>query len=140
MRILVALDASEASRKLVDWLLRHRAFFADAQMSCVYIDSPPPLRAVGALGTDPGMPALAPIDPQTVIDPVVARLQAAGYTPELILREGEPGPEIAQIATDGGYDLVLLGAGSHGLLRRKVLGSVGNKVLSNCEVPVLIVR
>jgi nucleotide-binding universal stress UspA family protein len=140
MRILIALDASEASRKVIDYLLKYPAVFRGPQLEVLYVDPPPPLRAVGAFGADPGMPAVAPGDPQRVIDPVLARLRAAGFAPELVLREGEPGPEIAQIAADGAYDLIVMGAGQRGLLRRKLLGSVAHKVLNQATVPVLIVR
>ncbi len=60
MQVLVAIDASEASGKMVEYLRQHAALFANAQMTCVYIDPPSPLRAVGVLGADPGMPAVRP--------------------------------------------------------------------------------
>ena len=140
MRVLVAIDASEASHKMVDYLVRHRAMFGAAQLTCLYIDPPPPLRAVGAFGADPGMPALTPGDPAALIDPVIEPLKAAGYALEVEVREGEPGPEITQVAADGGFDLIVLGAGVRGLLRRKLLGSVAGKVLTLSKTPMLIVR
>lgn len=140
MRVLIALDASAASRKVIDYLLRHPSLLRDAQLSCVHIDVAPPLRAVGAFGADPGMPSLAPPDPEAMIEPVLAPLRAAFGSIELIVRSGEPGPEIAQIAADGNFDLVVLGAGRHGLLRRKLLGSVAAKLVEHCPTAVLVVR
>ena len=113
MRILIALDASAASRKVVDYLLKYPAVFKGPTLCVLYVDPPPALRAVGAFGADPGMPALPP---------------------------GDPGPEITQIATDGAYDLIVMGAGERGLLRRKLLGSVAHTVLSHSTTPMLIVR
>jgi nucleotide-binding universal stress UspA family protein len=80
------------------------------------------------------------VDLRAVTAPALARLQAAGYSPSLEVREGEPGPEIAQFANDGRYDLVLIGSDEKGLLRRRILGSVAHKVIARCRVPVLIVR
>jgi nucleotide-binding universal stress UspA family protein len=140
MRVLIAVDASEASRKVLDYVQQHRAMFRDAQLTCVYIDPPPPLRAVGAFGSDPGMPAVTPGEPQAMIEPALAALRASGMQFELTIREGEPGPEIAQIANDGSFDLVVMGAGKSGLLRRRLLGSVSKTVLRQSKVPVLIVR
>lgn len=140
MRILVAIDASEASTKMVDYLLQHTPLFRAAQLTCVYIDPPPSLRAVGAFGADPAMPPLTPGDPKAVVAPVLARLRAGGYAPELVLREGEPGPEIVQIAADGGFDLIVMGAGERGLIRRKLVGSVAKVVLERGRTPALIVR
>ena len=140
MRILVALDGGEASRKAVDYIVQHAALFRAAQLACLYVDPSPPLRAVGALGADPGMPASTPGDPLDVIEPVIEPLKAAGYAVDLEVREGEPAPEIAQVAADGGFDLIVLGAGVRGLLRRKLLGSVANKLLKLSRTPMLIVR
>jgi nucleotide-binding universal stress UspA family protein len=140
MRVMVAIDASEASRKVIDYLAAHHAMFRTAQITCVYIDTPPPLRAVGAFGADPGMPALPPGDPEALADKLIAPLRAAGYEIDVDVREGEPGPEITQMATDGGYDLIVMGAGERGLLRRKLLGSVAHTVLSHSTTPILIVR
>lgn len=140
MRVLMAIDASEASRKAIDYVLQHRAMFRDVQLTCVYIDPPSALRAVGAFGADPGMPAVTPGDPQAMIEPALAALRDSGMPFELTIGEGEPGPEIAQIANDGPFDLVILGAGKSGLLRRRLLGSVSKTVLRQSKVPVLIVR
>lgn len=140
MRVLIALDASEASRSVVDYLLRYRELLQGAELSCVHIDAAPPLRAVGAFGSDPGMPMLAPEDPARLLAPLIAPLQAAFGPFELVLRTGEPAPEIAQIAADGGFDLVVFGAGHHGLLRRKRLGSVAAKLVERCPTAVLVLR
>lgn len=140
MRVLIAIDASEASRKVLDYVQQHLPMFRDARVTCVYIDPPPPLRAVGAFGADPGMPAVTPGDPLAMIEPALAAMRATGLPFDLTVREGEPGPEIAQIANDGGFDLIVMGAGKSGLLRRHLLGSVSKTVLRQSKVPMLIVR
>lgn len=140
MKVLIAMDGSPTSRHAVAYVARMRTMFERAELTCLFIEKPPPLRAVGALGADPGMPALPDVDPQAIVGPLLQQLRDAGYAPTLDVREGEPGPEIAQTAVDGGYDLIVLGASEGGLLRRTVLGSVGRSVLSEATVPVLIVR
>ena len=67
-------------------------------------------------------------------------LRAAGYAPRVIVREGEPGPEVAQIAEDGGFDLIVMGSGARNTLRSRLFGSVTDKVLDRSHLPVLIVR
>jgi len=140
MKILVAIDGRPTSRHAVEWLARQHALFGAAALTCLFIEPPPPLRAVGALGADPGMPASPGVDAPAVAAPLLQILREAGYQPTLDARAGEPGPEIVQAAGDGGYDLVVLGASKGGLLRRTVLGSVGRTVLAASPVPVLIVR
>ncbi len=141
MRILIAIDGSEYSRKAIDYLLAHRELLGEQpQLACAYVESPPPLRMVGVLGADPGMPPLAPVDPQAIAQPLLGALAQAGLTAELIVREGDPGLEIAQVACEWKADLIVMGSHGRGLFRRTVLGSVANKVLSSCNVAVLIVR
>lgn len=141
MKVLLAIDGSDHARRAADWLAQQRKMFDPATpVTCVFIETPPPLRAVGVFGADPGMPPLPPVDPTELAAPVLAMLQAAGFAPELMVRDGDPGLEIAQIAGDGGYGLIVMGTHGRGFFKRTVLGSVANKVLASCQVPVLLVR
>lgn len=141
MRILLAIDGSEHSHKAVDYLLAHPELLGGrAEITCVFVETPQPLRMVGALGADPGMPSVPPIDPSAIVAPLLEKLRAAGLAVELVVREGDPGLEIAQLACDRGCELIVMGSHGRGLFRRAVLGSVANKVLASCNVAVLIVR
>jgi nucleotide-binding universal stress UspA family protein len=141
MRILLAIDGSEHSNKAVDYLLAHRELLGGhPEIVCVFVETPPPLRMVGALGADPGMPSVPPIDPAAVVAPLLEKLRAAGPAVELVVREGDPGLEIAQLACERAVDLIVMGSHGRGLFKRATLGSVANKVLASCKVPVLIVR
>jgi nucleotide-binding universal stress UspA family protein len=141
MRILIAIDGSELSRHAVDYVIKHRDTLAlRAEITCVFIDAPPVLRAVGAFGTDPGMPPIPPVDPAQLVNPHMEALRAAGYAPALQMREGDPGVEIAQAAGEGRFDLIVMGTHGRRLLTRALLGSTANKVLQSGSVPVLLVR
>lgn len=141
MRILLAIDGSEHSHKAVDYLLAHPELLGgQTEITCVFVETPPPLRMVGALGADPGMPSVPPIDPAAIVAPLLEKLRAAGLAVELVVRKGDPGLEIAQLACDRGCELIVMGSHGRGLFRRAVLGSVVNKVLASCNVAVLIVR
>lgn len=141
MRILLAVDGSELSRHAVDYVIKHRDTLAlGAEVTCVFIDAPPVLRAVGAFGADPGMPPIPPVDPIKLVAPHMDALKAAGFEPSLNVREGDPGMEIAHAAAEGGFDLIVMGTHGRRLLARTLLGSVANRVVSSGTVPVLLVR
>ncbi len=53
---------------------------------------------------------------------------------------GDPGPSIAKFATRGKFDMVVMGSHGRGAVRSLILGSVAEKVVALCRVPVLIVR
>jgi nucleotide-binding universal stress UspA family protein len=141
MRILIAIDGSELSRHAVDYVIKHRDTLGrGAAIICVFIEAPPVLRAVGAFGADPGMPPIPPIDPDVLVRPHMEALQAAGYVPELQVREGDPGVEIASAAAELKCDLIVMGTHGRRLLSRALLGSVANTVLHSGTIPVLLVR
>ena len=140
MKLLLAFDGSEHARRAVEFIVAERGLFTGAAITVLYVDFPPPLRMIGAFGVDPGMPPAVPVDPAALAAPAMDRLRSAGHAVALDVREGDPGLEIAQAATEGGYTLVVVGSHGRGLLRRAVLGSVAAKVLSHCTVPALIVR
>lgn len=141
MRILLAIDGSELARHAVDYVISHRDTLArDAEIACVFVEAPPLLRAVGAFGADPGMPPAPPVNPEELLAPQLKALREAGFEAALIVREGEPGVEIAQAATEGRFGLIVMGTHGRKLITRALLGSVANKVLSSCTVPVLLVR
>jgi nucleotide-binding universal stress UspA family protein len=141
MHILLAIDGSELSRHAVDYVIKHRDTLGrDATITCVYIEAPPVLRAVGAFGADPGMPPIPPIDPQKLVSPHIDALKAAGFSPALEVREGDAGVEIAGAAADAKCDLVVMGTHGRRLLTRALLGSVANSVLQSGTIPVLLVR
>lgn len=141
MRILIAIDGSELSRHAVEYVVKHRDTLArGADITCLFIDAPPVLRAVGAFGADPGMPPIPPVNPEKLVAPHLAALKAAGFDAALVVREGDAGVEIAHTATEGKFDLIVMGTHGRRLLTRALLGSVANKVLLSGSVPVLLVR
>lgn len=53
---------------------------------------------------------------------------------------GHAADKIAQFATSGTFDLIVMGTHGHSALGNVVLGSVATGVLAKCKVPVLLIR
>jgi nucleotide-binding universal stress UspA family protein len=53
---------------------------------------------------------------------------------------GDPGTAIANYATSGKFSMVIMGSRGHGAVSNLVLGSVVQKVIAACKVPLLIIR
>ena len=53
---------------------------------------------------------------------------------------GNPAQEILKAAEEGKYDLIIIGAKGHSLLRNLMIGSVCDTVVRNAPCPVLVVR
>jgi nucleotide-binding universal stress UspA family protein len=58
----------------------------------------------------------------------------------VVTREGSPAAEVVAQAAAGKHDLVVMGTHGRGGLQRAFLGSVTEKVLRSCPVPVLVTR
>jgi nucleotide-binding universal stress UspA family protein len=68
--------------------------------------------------------------------------EAKGIDPETNLGKtfGNPAQEILRAAKEGEFDLIIIGAKGHSLLRNLMIGSVCDTVVHNAPCPVLVVR
>jgi nucleotide-binding universal stress UspA family protein len=55
-----------------------------------------------------------------------------------VIREGFAPEEVNQQVEDGGHDLVIMGTHGRTGLRRAILGSVTERVVRECTVPVMV--
>ncbi len=68
------------------------------------------------------------------------RIDQAGITCEIFLRDGAPSHEILQYVKDVAPRMVIIGSHGHGALYHLVLGSVSEKVVDKVACPVLVVK
>jgi nucleotide-binding universal stress UspA family protein len=59
---------------------------------------------------------------------------------EFLSKVGPAADVISAAASKGKFDLLLMGSHGHGALGNLVLGSVATKVMSQTDVPILLVR
>lgn len=68
-----------------------------------------------------------------------ARLREQGIPSEMLIEHGDPAEEIARIAGEGGYDLVVSGSRGRGAIGGLFLGSVSQTLTRIAPCPVLVV-
>ncbi|MFC7323023.1 universal stress protein [Halorubrum rutilum] len=138
--IVVATDGSESVRRAVDVAVDVAARF-DAEVHAVYVvdegeveSTPDEVREdLRDALDDHGEAAL-----EAVADAATARDPELDVTAEV--REGRPAAEISGYAQDVDADVVAMGTrGRHGE-NRFLIGSVAERVVRTCPVPVLTVR
>ena len=140
MKILLAVDGSPTTKKMLAYLSTHNEVFGTGHSYTVYhVQSPLPPRARAAVGSEMAN-AYYSDESERVTAPVVKFLGRHGITPTVAHKVGAPGELIAKAATTGQFDLLIMGSHGHGALGNLVMGSVATKVLANCKVPVLLVR
>jgi nucleotide-binding universal stress UspA family protein len=149
-RILVAVDETEASDRAAAFVDR---FFAgmDASITAVNVartpgraDLPVPYGGIYA------WPRPAdPSEDRSALDEALAREEAAGtavaaeHAPadaHISVVFGEPVEAISRAAEDQNADLIVVGSGDVGLLRRLLGTSVADRLAREAPRPVLIVR
>lgn len=69
-----------------------------------------------------------------------AGLQQAGLPVEIVLREGDPAAELAQLAEEEGADLIVVGARGISAIRALLVGSVADRILHRAPCSVLVVH
>lgn len=140
MKILLAVDGSAYSKKMLAYLVTHGTLFsAEHHYTIFTAQSAIPPRARAAVGKEIVEKYYAD-EAEKVLNPVDKFLQRHGISAKSHWKVGAAGPAISKLATDGKFDLVIMGSHGHGTVVNLVMGSVATQVLAHCKVPVLLVR
>ena len=140
MKILIAVDGSKFTRRMLAYLAAHEELLGPGHAYTVLhtLLAVPP-RAASFVGGD-AVHTYYEEEAEAVLRPIRAFFRQQGVIAEFVHAVGHPADEIAKLAEDGSFDLVVLGSHGHGELANLVLGSVATRVLAKCSRPVLIVR
>jgi nucleotide-binding universal stress UspA family protein len=140
MKILLAVDGSAYTKKMLAYLATHGEMFGPGNaFTLITVQAPLPARARSAVGTDMVNEYYAE-ESEKITAPVVKFLQRHGIDPKVIHKVGAPGELIAKAGDSGKFDLVMMGSHGHNALAKLVTGSVTTQVIAHCGVPVMLVR
>ena len=140
MKILLAVDGSAYTKKMLAYLATHEnVFTTDNDYTVLTVRAALPARAVSVAGRDV-VDSYHQEEADRVLAPVSKFLLRHGINGKSIWKTGPVGVTIAKFANSGKFDLVMMGSHGHGSLVNMVMGSVATQVLSQCSVPVLLVR
>jgi len=155
----VAVDGSENSKSLVDYLVENRAFFPDqAEFHMIYVGKDVNNFMFGSLGAaslaasgrSAGLAQAALLSEgdgkkieqkafESVMEPLRAQFPKLGNVKEVLLR-GKPGDEIAQYAEEEKLDMIIMGSHGRSNIETAFAGSVVMRVAAQGSVPLFIVR
>ncbi len=140
MKILLAVDGSAYTKKMLAYLTTHDELFSPGNEYNVFTVQPViPARARAAVGKQI-MDQYYVDEAERVLAPVTKFLLRHGIDAKSDWKIGHAGETIAQFADKGKFDLIIMGSHGHGTLVNLVMGSVATEVLAHCKVPVLLVR
>lgn len=140
MKILLAVDGSAYTKKMLAYLVTHKETFAgDNSFTLLTVQPAIPPRARAALSKEV-VEQYQLDEAERVLSPVTKFLLRHDIDAKTVWKVGHAAEQIAKLAEAGKFDLVVMGSHGHGALGNLVMGSVTTKVLAHCTVPLLLVR
>lgn len=139
MKILLAVDGSRYTKKMLAYLATHELFTQGSDFSVFTVQPVLPPRARAALGKEI-VDNYHAQEAEKVLAPVAKFLLRHGIDAKSSSKVGHAGESIAKFADSGKFDLIIMGSHGHSALFNLVMGSVATQVLAQCRVPVLLVR
>lgn len=140
MKILLAVDGSEYTKKMLAYLTTHEGLFTAANQYTIFTAQPAlPPRARAAVGKEI-VDNYHTEEAEKILGPVSKFLLRHGIDARSQWKVGPAGETIAKFAQSGKFDLLIMGSHGHGAVVNLVMGSVATQVLAHCSVPVLLVR
>jgi nucleotide-binding universal stress UspA family protein len=136
-RILVAIDGSECSDRAFTKALE-LAMLAKAQLTALAVEGPLPAYAA-TIGEVDEVKREKDIYFNALAIRATQQAEQAGLDIDVEVRPGHAAELISQVATEGSYDLIVLGHRGH-FLRDHLLGSTAERVAQHAPCPVMIVR
>jgi nucleotide-binding universal stress UspA family protein len=140
MKILVAVDGSAYTKRMLAYLAAHDEWLGDRHQYTVLHAVPAvPPRAAAVLDKDM-LKSYYNDEADKVLKTVRTFFTKQRIQAEFAHKVGPAADVIASAAGKGKFDLLIMGSHGHGTLGNLVMGSVATKVMAHCDVPVLLVR
>lgn len=139
MKILLAVDGSPYTKKMLAYLATHELFKNDNEYTVFTVQPALPPRARAAVGKQI-VDQYYEDEAEKVLAPVTKFLLRHKIDAKSSWKTGPAGESIAKFADSGKFDLLVMGSHGHSALVNLVMGSVATQVLAHCKVPVLLVR
>jgi nucleotide-binding universal stress UspA family protein len=140
MKILVAVDGSTFTKRMLAYLAAHDEWLGDRhQYTVLHTAAAVPPRAAAVLDREL-LKSHYEEESDRVFKPIRTFFEKQKLRAEFVAKVGHAGEVIAKTATQGKFDLVMMGSHGHNTLANLVMGSVATKVMAHCDTPVLLIR
>ena len=140
MKILLAADGSSYTKKALAFLVtNHEIAGGDGEVVVVNVQPAMPPRVKSMVGAS-AVQDYHREEAEKVLKPIEKFLQrhAIAFTTRWAV--GNPGVEIVKAAKKDKAQMIVMGTHGHGIFGRALLGSVAQNVMTQVEIPVLLVK
>lgn len=140
MKVLFAADGSECTKKALRFLAAHESLSGpNDELLVVNVQVPVPLRIRGFVSSDV-IDSYYQAEAREVLEPVEEVLKRPALRLQTITVVGSPAQELLAAANRYGAQLIVMGTHGRGPIGRVLMGSVAQRVVAECNVPVLLVK
>ena len=140
MKILVAVDGSKYTNRMLAWWAAHEELLSEAH-NCTVLTVVPQIPPYAASAVKRELLLSYYSDEgEKILKPVRAFLDQQKKTATFLSKAGIVPEVIAQMAQRDSFDLVLMGSHGHSSVGNLVMGSTATRVLAACKTPVLLIR
>ena len=140
MKILFAADGSKFTKKALAFLVNQDSLCGEGnEVLVLHVQPAMPGRVKTMVGAA-AVRSYHEEEAAKVLEPIRKFLDRKGVSYRAEWRVGTTSEEILAAAKKSKAHMILMGTHGHGLLGRAVMGSVAQRVISQCEVPVLLVK
>ncbi len=140
MNILLAVDGSAYTKKMLAWLTSHDEWLAAPHTFTVFTVVPPIPPHAASMFNSEELKASYQAMADEVFKPIRKFLAKHDLATRYVNKVGHAGESIAKMADKDKFDLIIMGSHGHGGLMKLVTGSVATQVMARCQTPVLLVR
>lgn len=141
MKILVAVDGSSYTKRMLGYLAAHDEWLGGAHQYTVLHSVPAVPPRAAAVIDKMTLKAYYEEEAEKVLKPIRTFFsKKRDLKVDFSVKSGPAADNIVAAATKGDYDMVIMGSHGHSTLGNLVMGSVATKVLAHCKTPVLLVR
>ena len=140
MKILLPVDGSPFTKRMLAWLVTHEEWLAAKHEYTVLTVVPmiPPHAA--AMFPEDQLKSYYEDTADAIFKPIRKFVAKHDLATNFVSKVGHAPDVIAKLADKGKHDLIVMGSHGHGNLMNLVMGSVTNQVLARSKAPVLLVR
>ena len=140
MKILLAADGSSYTKKALAFLVTHLEMAGgDRHVVVVNVQPAVPPRVKSMVGAN-AVHEYHESEAAKVLKPIEKFLLRHDLAHTLRWAVGAPGQEIVKAAKKDKVNMIVMGTHGHGILGRALLGSVAQNVITECDIPVLLVK
>jgi nucleotide-binding universal stress UspA family protein len=140
MKILLAADGSKFTKKALKFLVESKSLAtAEDELIVFHVQDPVSSHIKNKLGLAE-VEAYQLTQAEKVFKPIKQFLEKQALSYRCVWVVGSAAAEIIRVSKKERVQMIVMGAHGHGMLVRALMGSVAQRVMADCDIPVLMVK